>query len=136
MNSNTLAHKLNQRLFYNTYGVYAVNSKTEANALFVNLGSINSESLFNKVYTDITKHFKQIYGESFILSYRKRPDNKPLYDGIYIFYWTNDLEHYEALKYNFTIEMEQLLAIQKLVLAKKQKLVELSKDMLKYKPKD
>lgn len=136
MNSSTLVHRLNQRLLYNTYGVYAVNSKTEANALFVKLGSINSEAMFNKVYADIAKHFEKIYGDSFILSYRKHADNKSVYDGVYIFYWANDLEHYQALKYNFTIEMEQLLTIQKLVLAKKQHLVELSKEMLKYKPKD
>lgn len=60
MNSGTLVHKLNQKLFYDTYGVYAVNSKTEANVLFVKLGSVNSKTLFNKVYANITKHLLMI----------------------------------------------------------------------------
>lgn len=112
----------------------AFESKQEDRTAYVKLQNVTTKVAFlNLVKTVEDKLTKSPYVPNFLIVYQRDLLNNPLLQGFYVCAWNNPAEYQLALKVKITLQMEELLNLQKQVLAKKQELLECSKVMLANK---
>lgn len=112
----------------------AFESKQEDRTAYVKLQNVTTKVAFlNLVKTVEDKLTKSPYVPNFLIVYQRDLLNNPLLQGFYVCAWNNPAEYQLALKVKLTLQMEELLNLQKQVLAKKQELLECSKVMLANK---
>ena len=112
----------------------AFESKQEDRTAYVKLQNVTTKVAFlNLVKTVEDKLTKSPYVPNFLIVYQRDLLNNPLLQGFYVCAWNNPEEYQLALKVKLTLQMEELLNLQKQVLAKKQELLECSKVMLANK---
>ena len=113
----------------------AFESKQEDRTAYVKLQNVTTKVAFlNLVKTVEDKLTKSPYlKDNFLIVYQRDLLDSPLLQGFYVCVWNNPEEYQLALKVKLTLQMEELLNLQKQVLAKKQELLECSKVMLANK---
>ena len=112
----------------------AFESKQEDRTSYVKLQNVTTIVAFlSLIKTVEDKLTKSPYVPNFLIVYQRDLLNNPLLQGFYVCAWNNPAEYQLALKVKLTLQMEELLNLQKQVLAKKQEILECSKVMLANK---
>ena len=113
----------------------AFESKQEDRTSYVKLQNVTTKvaflSLIKTVEDTLTR--SPYLKNNFLIVYQRDLLNNPLLQGFYVCAWNNPAEYQLALKVKLTLQMEELLNLQKQVLAKKQEILECSKVMLANK---
>lgn len=113
----------------------AFESKQEDRTSYVKLQNVTTKvaflSLIKTVENTLTR--SPYLKNNFLIVYQRDLLNNPLLQGFYVCAWNNPAEYQLALKVKLTLQMEELLNLQKQVLAKKQEILECSKVMLANK---
>ena len=113
----------------------AFESKQEDRTSYVKLQNVTTKvaflSLIKTVENTLTRY--PYLKNNFLIVYQRDLLNNPLLQGFYVCAWNNPAEYQLALKVKLTLQMEELLNLQKQVLAKKQEILECSKVMLANK---
>lgn len=112
----------------------AYESVQEERTSYVRLSNVSSQrSFLQLVETVETKLKKSPYVDNFLIAYSRDLSGKPKLEGFYVCAWSNPAQYQLALKVELTLKMQELLNIQKQVLAKKKDIIETSKVMLENK---
>lgn len=113
----------------------AFESKQEDRTSYVKLQNVTTKvaflSLIKTVEDTLTR--SPYLKNNFLIVCQRDLLNNPLLQGFYVCAWNNPAEYQLALKVKLTLQMEELLNLQKQVLAKKQEILECSKVMLANK---
>lgn len=131
--SERLTKEINKAL--PSFSGIAFESKQVDRTAYIKLQNVTTKVAFlNLVKTVEDKLTKSPYlKDNFLIVYQRDLLDNPLLQGFYVCAWNNPAEYQLALKVKLTFQMEELLNLQKQVLAKKQELLECSKVMLANK---
>ena len=91
-----------------------------------------SDRVFNTIIEKITnKLTNHEFIQDFLIVYKKNLIGKPIDGNIYVYTYNNKEEKKTMIRDNMSIELEGILLLQKEILDRKQKLVDVSNELLK-----